>query len=154
MKFITTFSLPVVPLVSWYGLPKIHKENCTARPILSAIGTYDYKLAKFIVLILQPLTVGQYTPKDSFSFVSEISEITAFQKDGDLAMASFDVSSLFTNIPLNESVDFCVDLLFSDCDTLEYKDCKFNRTQFRKLLSFAVKDTHFVFDGQLFDQID
>ena len=81
-----------------YGLPKIHKENCPARPILSAIGTYNYKLAKFIVPILQPLTFGQYTVKDSFSFVSEI---TAFQKDGNLVMASFDVSSLFTNIPLD-----------------------------------------------------
>ena len=45
-------------------------------------------------------------------------------------------------------------MLFADCDTLEYKDYKFNRTQYRKLLSFAVKDTHFVFNGQLFDQID
>ena len=35
-----------------------------------------------------------------------------------------------------------------------YKDCKFNSTQFRKLLNFAGKDTHFVFDGQLLDQID
>ena len=134
-----------------YGLPKIQKENCPARPILSAIGTYNYKLAKFIVPILQPLTVGQYTVKDSFSFVFEI---TAFQKDGNLVMASFDVSSFFTNIHLDDSVDICVDLPFADCDTLEYKHCKFNRTQFRKLLSFAVKDTHFVFNGQLLDQID
>ena len=29
-----------------------------------------------------------------------------------------------------------------------------DRTQFRKLLSFAVKENHFVFNGQLFDQID
>ena len=29
-----------------------------------------------------------------------------------------------------------------------------DRTQFRKLLGFAVKENHFVFNGQLFDQID
>ena len=29
-----------------------------------------------------------------------------------------------------------------------------DRTQFRKLLSFAVKENHFVFNGQLFDQIN
>ena len=127
-----------------YGLPKVHKENCPARPILSAIATYNYKLAKFLVPLLQPLTVGQYTVKDSFSFVSEI---TAFQNDSDLVMASFDVSSLFTNIPLDESVDLCVDLLFAECDTFEYKDCKFNRTQSRKLLNFAVKDTHLFLMG-------
>ena len=69
-------------------------------------------------------------------------------------MASFDVSSLFTNVPLDECVDLCVDLLFEDCDTFVFKDCKFNRDQFRKLLNFAVKDNHFVFNGQLYDQID
>ena len=34
-----------------YGLPKVHKTNCPARPILSTIGTYNYKLAKFFVPI-------------------------------------------------------------------------------------------------------
>ena len=79
-----------------YGLPKVHKDNCPARPILSAIGTYNYKIAKFCVPILQPYTVNEYTVKDTFSFVSEI---TSFQKEENLVMASFDVSSLFTNIP-------------------------------------------------------
>ena len=55
-----------------YGLPNVHKQDCPARPILSAIGTYNYKLAKFLVPILQPFTVDQYTVKDSFSFVKEI----------------------------------------------------------------------------------
>ena len=40
-----------------YGLPiiyfifyMVHKTNCPVRPILSAIGTYNYKLAKFSFL--------------------------------------------------------------------------------------------------------
>ena len=134
-----------------YGLPKVHKDNCTARPILSAIGTYNYKIAKFCVPILQPYTVNEYTVKDTFSFVSEI---TSFQKEENLVMASFDVSSLFTNIPLEESIDLCIELLFSDNDSLEYRDCSLSHSQFRKLPSFAVKENHFVFDGQLYDQID
>ena len=69
-------------------------------------------------------------------------------------MASFDVSSLFTNVPLDECIDLCVDLVFEDCDTFIFKDCKFNRDHFRKLLSFAVRDNHFVFNGQLYDQLD
>ena len=69
-------------------------------------------------------------------------------------MASFDVSSLFTNVSLNECIDLCIDLLFEDRDTLLLGDCKFNRDQLRKLLNFAVKDNHFVFNGRLYDQID
>lgn len=70
-----------------YGLPKVHKTNCPARPILSTIGTYNYKLAKFFVPILQPYTINEYVVKDSFSFVSEI---TAFSTDEQLVMTSFD----------------------------------------------------------------
>ena len=43
-----------------YGLAKVHKTvtDCLTsfRPILSAIGTRTYKLAKFLVPILEPLT--------------------------------------------------------------------------------------------------
>ena len=69
-------------------------------------------------------------------------------------MASFDVVSLFTNIPLNESIDLCTDLVFENRQSFEYEECKFDRNNFSKLLSFAVKDNHFMFNGKLYDQID
>ncbi len=31
------------------GVPKIHKEGCPIRPIISSINTYNYKLAKYLV---------------------------------------------------------------------------------------------------------
>ena len=55
-----------------YGLPKIHKICTPLRPILSAIGTAGYNIAKFFVPILAPFTSNEYTIKDSFSFVEEI----------------------------------------------------------------------------------
>ena len=146
-ELLSTGSIPGV----LYGLPKVHKENCPARPILSAIGTYNYKLAKFLVPILKPFASNEYTVKDTFSFVSEI---TSFHKDEDLVMASFDVSSLFTNIPLDECIDLCIELLFEHSENLDYRDCSLNPSQHRKLLTFAVKDPHFVFNKQLFDQVD
>ncbi len=33
-----------------YGLPKVHKDGCPIRPILSAINTFNYNLAKFLFL--------------------------------------------------------------------------------------------------------
>ena len=83
-----------------------------------------------------------------------MSEITAFSTDEELVMASFDVSSLFTNIPLDEIIDLCADLIIDENDKLQYRDCSLDRTQFCKLLGFADKENHFVFNGQLFDQID
>ena len=59
-----------------YGLAKIHKalEDGTPsfRPILSAIGTPTYKLAKFCDQLLKPLTSNDYKIKDSFSFAKEV----------------------------------------------------------------------------------
>ena len=83
---------------SLYGLPKVHIGKCPARPIKSAVGAYNYDLAKFLVPMLQPLTSNQFTVNSSFSFVKGIF-ITSFPHS--TSMASFDVSSLFTNIPRN-----------------------------------------------------
>ena len=96
-----------------YGFAKVHKivrdglPSC--RPILSAIGTPTCKLAKFLVPILEPLTTNEYTIKDSFTFAEELQSF--YSK---LVIASFDIESLFTNIPLQETIDLCVENLFQD----------------------------------------
>ena len=134
-----------------YGLPKVHKETCPARPIMSAIGTYNYSLAKFLVPILQPLTSNQYTVNSSFSFVKEITS-TSFPHS--TVMISFDVSSLFTNIPLDETVNIILDSLFSEINIITSNGCSFNRAHSKKLLEFAVKDNNYIFNNQLYEQID
>ena len=87
-----------------YGLRKAHKDiidNCPPfRPILSAINTPTYKLAKFLVPILKSSTSNECTVKDSFAFAEEIVE-----QDSEFFMGNLDVDSLFTNIPLGEPID-------------------------------------------------
>ena len=53
--------------------------------------------------MLEPLTHNEFTIKDSFNFAQEIST-----HDSSLYMANLDVESLFTNIPLNETIDNCI----------------------------------------------
>ena len=43
--------------------------------------------------------------------------------------------------------------LFIDFDLVSYNKCKFTR-KFCKLLNFSVKESHFIFNKQLYDQID
>ena len=61
-----------------YGSAKVHKPLINGlpqlRPILSAIGTPTYKLAKFLVPVLSDKTQNEFTVKDSFTFVDEISK--------------------------------------------------------------------------------
>ena len=77
-----------------YRLSKIHKTLedgiPSFRPILSAIGTLTYKLAKFCGQLLKPLTNNEYTIKNSFSFAKEVLEF-----DSSLFMASFDIKPLY-----------------------------------------------------------
>ena len=67
------------------------------------------KLAKFLVPILTPLTLTDYTIKDLFSFAEEVSSFDCAHY-----MTSFDIESLFTNIPLEETINICVDKLFEN----------------------------------------
>ena len=64
-----------------YGLAKIHKALehgvPSFQPVLSAIGTPTYKLAKFCDQLLKPLKNDEYTIKDSLSFTKEVFEFNA-----------------------------------------------------------------------------
>ena len=80
------------------------------RPIFSAITHQLYKLAKFLVPLLTPLTSNDYTIKDSFSFAE--GEVSTF--DCAHYVTSFDVESLFTNISLVETINICVYKFFQN----------------------------------------
>ena len=75
-----------------YGLPKIHKEHIPLRPILSAIGTHNYKLAKYLTSFILPVSgsKGNHSAKDTFDFLSRVSSLDIRDK----YMVSFDVKSL------------------------------------------------------------
>ena len=130
-----------------YGLPKIHKPDLPMRPILSAIGTLNYNVSKYFIPILKPLTTNQYTIKDTFSFVKTLIDIP---NANEYVMASFDVTNLFTNVPLDETINIILDLLFAEIDSVNGMD----RNQFKSLLEIATKDIMFYFNGKLYKQID
>ena len=60
-----------------------------------------------------------------------------------------DVTSLFTNVPLDETIQICLDKLYSLPDPPQLP-----RSFLKDLLQFATKKSHFLFDGQFYDQID
>ena len=65
-------------------------------------------------------------------------------------MDSLDVDSLFTNIPLDETIDICVNQLFENTDTVE----GFTKSELKQLLCLATKESYFIFNGLLYKQID
>lgn len=64
-------------------------------------------LILYSILIFKQFTINEYITKDSSSFSKEI-----FDQDPNLFMASFNIQSLFTNIPFDEKLIFLL-ILFS-----------------------------------------
>ena len=95
--------------------------------------------------ILKPLTENEFTVHDSFSFAKEVAKF-----DSRKLMASLDVESLFTNIPLDETINNIIEDLFSFSEIVH----NLNREELKKLLSFAAHESFFLFDGEYYTQID
>ena len=65
-------------------------------------------------------------------------------------MVSFDVESLFTNIPLEETIDICVECLYKR----KKKVKGLLKHHFKALLTLATKSSFFPFDGVNYSQTD
>ena len=131
-----------------YGIHKGITVNDSVppfRPILSAIGTCNYNLPNIFVPILKQFTINEYTVKESFSFCKEI-----LGRNPNLFMVSLDIQSLFTNIPLEETIDICVDLVFHK----KKKVKGILERHFKQLLTFSVKSSCFRFNDVYYKQVD
>ena len=97
-----------------YGLCKVHKQlvdNCpTFGPIMSAIKTPRYNLAKFLVLLIEPITNKINTVKNKFEFAKK----KVADQDPGLFMANLNVECLFTNIQLEKIFRVCCGSLFGN----------------------------------------
>ena len=105
IKSTMYYTLQVKPGIL-YGLCKICKSVVDGlhpfRPILTAIGTHIYKLAKFVVPLLEPLTYNQYTIKDLFLFCEELKHFNR-----NLIMTILDVESLSPTLPCKKRLTLC-----------------------------------------------
>jgi len=128
-----------------YSLPKIHKSGCPFCPIVSSINTYNYNLASFLVGVLKLISTSQFTIKDSFSFVDWVKS----HKHNNQIMCSFDVCSLFTNVLLDETIQIWLNKLYSLPEPP-----RLPQPVLKTALEFATKKSHFIFDGQYYDQVD
>ncbi|XP_054260070.1 uncharacterized protein LOC128984748 [Macrosteles quadrilineatus] len=131
-----------------YGLPKIHKPNVPLRPIVSSRDSACRELSKVLLDILKPL-VGNTDSfiKNSKDFVEKSKSIVLADTD---KLVSFDVESLFTNVPVSETLKIIETRLTND-DTLA------NRTKLpvnviMELLELCTQCNYFQLEGKLYRQ--
>jgi hypothetical protein len=120
-----------------YGLPKIHKPDVPLRPIVSTIGSPTYHLAQHLAGLLNTYTChSPHHVKNAVEFVQTLNSLRVNPHD---IMVSFDVVSLFTKVPVN--------------DTMYLLRQHFDEDILR-LFHDVLTTSFFSFNGQFYEQID
>ena len=125
-----------------YGLIKVHKEGNPLRPIASLNGSIYENLANELNRVLTKLPESQINCQN-FQVVQDLRTFSSG------VAVSYDVKSLFTMVPLEEAIDYTIQLLDSRDMLTEYSE-----ETMRSLLLLATKDVLVEFGGQFHLQID
>ena len=87
----------------------MHKEDTPMRPVLSMPVSAYYKIAKQVAVWLSKVKECQI----QCSTKTICDSLSKVKLGEDEILVSFDVSSLYTNVPVKEAINRCADLLFS-----------------------------------------
>ena len=139
----------------FYGTAKLHKisindgvDKLPIRPIISNIGTPTYQLAKYIAKLLSPLANSEYTVTSTKDFIEKIKNVKV--PDGH-QLISFDVyQSLFTNVPLQKTIDIILKRIY---ENEEINTC-ISKKDMKDMLILCTKNVHFSMNGDIYLQID
>ena len=103
---------------SFYGTAKVHKlkeregvDKLTLRPIISNIGTATYEIARYLAELLAPLGKSKHTISNTKDFITRLKTERIPKR---FKMISFDVKSLFTNVPLEETIDIILNKIYDE----------------------------------------
>ena len=129
-----------------YGLPKVHKPGTPLRPIVSFIQSPTYHLSQHLSHLLSPL-VG--TSSSAVRNSKDFADFIVTQEMKGESLVSFDVISLFTNIPTDLAVDAAFRLSMDD--TLSERT-DLSVQSITSLLRLCLDATFFSFRGQYYQQ--
>ena len=93
-----------------YGNPKIHKSliNPPLRPIISQICTPTYEISQQLNTIIKDYMPIKYMIESTFEFLTLIKNRTPQNS----ILASLDVESLFSNVPVLQTIDIILDNVY------------------------------------------
>ncbi|XP_068229378.1 uncharacterized protein [Palaemon carinicauda] len=95
-----------------YGNVKPHKQGNPLRPIISLCPAPTYQLGKRLNTLLTPYIPNKYCVTSSAEFPEKLKNSTS-----DRVIASMEVKSLFTNVPVSETMDFIIDRIYRNTTT-------------------------------------
>ena len=134
----------------FYGLPKIHKRGIPLRPIVSSRGSINYEVAKELARILKPLVGSSpHHVRNTGDFIDHIKHVTLQANE---IITSYDVSALFTSVPIEAAINILQRRLELDQEVHSRPTMKVEHIT--SLLEFCLKTTYFQFQGSFYEQIN
>ncbi|KAA3671515.1 uncharacterized protein DEA37_0001512 [Paragonimus westermani] len=133
----------------FYGLPTVYKTEIPIRPIVDYTTSPTYKLAKFISRIIKPLQNKLVSNVEDFDFVDKLGHVTLCC---DETFLSFDVTTLYTSVPVKHSTDVVKQLLESD-DSLGART-NLSPSEILSGLELCLHSTLFTINKKLYRQTD
>ena len=153
---------------NFYGLPKIHKskeineacsiskenyieidapENLSFRPIVAGPICETHRLSNFIDILLQPFSkrVKSYI-KDTTDFLTKLPEST----NPNATLVTFDVESLYTNIPHTLGLDAINFWLQKHPDDIP---SRINKNFILEGIKFILENNYFCFNNEFYLQV-
>ena len=132
-----------------YGLPKTHKEGTPLCPILSMTGPFHRELGKWLASLLQPVLerFSSHCISDSFRYAKTMQNLDI---DPNVFMCSFDVSSLFTNVTLDETIKICSEALYHQSNSRPV----IPKNVFVELMKSATSSVEVSFNNTMYKQTD
>lgn len=130
-----------------YGNAKVHKNrtNPPLRPIISQVTSPTYTVAKELNNLIKPYLSKQYSIQSTDEFL-DILQST----DSNGTLASLDVESLFTNVPIDETINTILNSVYNH-QTLP--PLKVSRNHLEQLLRACTQEAPFKhIDGSIYVQ--
>ena len=127
-----------------YGLAKVHKSGVPLRPVVSMVGTPQYQLSKYLDKLIRPYMSNKYSVSSTYDLIDKMNKLSV---SNHTYMVSYDITSLFTNVPVQETIDII-------CNTVCHQPgFPYNHKDLKTLLTIA-NESIFVFSSKLYKQID
>ena len=125
-----------------YGLIKTHKPDNPVRPIIRSIGSCSYEVSKWLAQQLSSY-IGTISNSHIINSLDLVSKLSTLNVKYNYNLVSFDVKSLFTNVPVDSLLHFMKN---------EFSDSVFpiNLDDFIELIRLCACERKFSFEDEFF----
>ena len=96
---------------------------------------------------MSPLSQSEYTIKNTKQFIEQI---RMKQVPDGYKMVSFDVKSLFTNVPLEKTIEITLKRIYERKEI----NTSISKKEMKQLLTLCTKNVHFTYDNKVYQQND